>query len=149
MKGLDLTRPPIVLLCFGSLIQVYISSQCFTLYVYDSTEEQALGISQGEVRAVCIVTGERERGRETKPHVGGKAGEWVIPLGLTFKYQIGFSYISKAKIFSVFGHMQELLNGDLSLRKDPSINHLHSCCWKRLQTIPMCLANINIDHVHF
>ena len=77
-----------------------------------------------------------------------KAEEYAIPLGLTFKSQTGFSSISKAKIFSVFGHRQELLNGDLSLRKDLSINHLHSC-WKWLRTIPVCLANINIDHVHF
>jgi hypothetical protein len=53
MKRLDLTRPPIVLLCFGSLIQVYISSQCFTPYVYDSTKEHALGTSY---MAACIVT---------------------------------------------------------------------------------------------
>lgn len=91
---------------------------------------------------------ERERRRGTEPHVGGKAGEWVILLGLTFKSQTGFSSISKAKIFSVFGHRQELLNGDLSLKKDLSINHLHSW-WKWLRTIPVCLANINIDHVHF
>lgn len=64
IKGLDPTRPPIVLLCFGSSIQVYISSQCFTPYVYDSTKELALGISQVEIMAACIVT--------EKENVGGK-----------------------------------------------------------------------------
>lgn len=100
--------------------------------------------SQGSVH--CHREG--ERGRKTKPHVEGKAGEWVILLGLTFKSQIGFSHISKVKIFSVFGHRQELLNGDLSLRKECNINHLYSCCWQWLQTTPMCLVDINIDHAH-
>lgn len=63
IKGPDPTRPPIVLLCFGSLIQVYISSQCLTPHVYDSTKEQALGISQGEVVAECIVTEKESVGR--------------------------------------------------------------------------------------
>ena len=50
---------------FWKFIQVYISSQCFTLCVYDSTKEQALGISQGGVGAVCIVTEEREGGEQS------------------------------------------------------------------------------------
>lgn len=78
MKGLDPTRPPIVLLCFGSLIQVYISSQCFTLCVYDSTKEQALGISQGGVGAVCIVTEEKEGGEQSLMREGRQENGWSL-----------------------------------------------------------------------
>lgn len=72
IKGLDPTRPPIVLLCFGSLVQVYISSQCLTPSVYDSTKEPALGISQGEVVAVCIVTEKDSRGGQQSNMWKGK-----------------------------------------------------------------------------
>lgn len=57
IKGLDPTRPPIVPLCLGSLVQVYISSQCLTPVVYDSAEALALGVPQVDAGAVGVVTG--------------------------------------------------------------------------------------------
>lgn len=78
-----------------------------------------------------------------KQRVEGKA-EWMIRLGLTFKSQIGFSYISKVKIFSVFGHMWELPSGDLSLKKVR-----HQPFAQLLLEMAPDHPEINIDRVHF
>lgn len=100
IKGLDPTRPPIVLLCFGSLIQVYISSQCLTPYVYDSTKELAWGISQGKSWQ-CALSLRRRMREENKVSCETEAGEWTIPFAwhLNPKLDSPFYYISKAKIF--------------------------------------------------
>lgn len=98
IKGLDPTRPPIVLLCFGSLIQVYISSQCLTPYVYDSTKELAWGISQGKSWQ-CALSLKRRMREENKVSCETESRRMDDSFCLTFKSQIGFSCISKVKMF--------------------------------------------------
>lgn len=92
IKGLDPTRPPIVLLCFGSLIQVYISSQCLTPYVYDSTKELAWGISQGKSWH-CALSLRRRMREENKVSCETESRRMDDSFCLTFKSQIGFSIL--------------------------------------------------------
>lgn len=66
-ERLGLTRPPIVLLCFGSLIQVYISSQCFTPVF--TIAQKSSGNFLGRAMAVWVVT-EKEREEETGETAG-------------------------------------------------------------------------------